>query len=317
MEKVFHGIEEFTKSSSVFKTILALALYFGAIHFNVALILFAALFLPLSEALSVLCFLLVFVLLPVDENSIFGRKLSRYISKHICNYFPITLHIEDTEAFDPNRAYVFGYEPHSVFPIGIAALSDNVGLMPLPKIKALASSAAFYIPFLRHIWTWLGFSPVTKKNFISLLEAGYSCILVPGGLRETHFMEHDCEIAFLKERRGFVRIAMEMGQPLVPVFCFGQTNAYKWRKAPWKLIRNLATSLKIFPLFFWGIYGSPIPFKKPLYVVVGRPIELEKNPQPTKEQIAKVHSQFIEALQDLFERYKALAGYTNLKFKII
>lgn len=32
-------------------------------------------------------------------------------------------------------------------------------------------------------------------------------------------------------------------------------------------------------------FRSPIPFKNPLYIVVGRPIELEKNPEPTMEQV--------------------------------
>ncbi|KAI9164805.1 hypothetical protein LWI28_002398 [Acer negundo] len=166
--------------------------------------------------------LFFFMFIPIDHHSKWGRSLSRYICKHACSYFPVTLHVEDINAFQSDRSYIFGYEPHSVLPIGVVALADLTA---------------------------------SKKNFTSLLAAGYSCIIVPGGVQETFHMEHSSEIAFLKPRRGFVRIAMEMGLPLVPVFCFGQSDVFKWWKLGGQLYLKFSRALKFTPIYFWGLFG--------------------------------------------------------------
>ncbi|KAM0903139.1 hypothetical protein ACQ4PT_018919 [Festuca glaucescens] len=297
------------------RTIAALALWLGGIHFNVILILASLFLFPLRLAALVVALQLVFMVIPLNDEDKWGRKIGRFICRYAMGYFPISLHVEDFKAFDPTRAYVFGYEPHSVLPSVVQLSPIMSGLCLCPNSKS--SPAVFYTPFLRQIWTWLGLIAATRKNFYYYLEAGYSCVVVPGGIQEILHMDHDSEVAFLKSRKGFVKIAMQSGCPLVPVFCFGQSKAYRWWRPGGKLFVNIARALKFTPIIFWGRYGTPIAFSTPMHVVVGRPIELKKNPLPTIDEINEVHGQFVGALQELFEKYKAKTGYPSLHLRVL
>lgn len=150
---------------------------FHSIYFGVFAVLASLLFLSTFNASIVLGLLLILALIPVNGESKLGRRLARYLSKHVCGYFPVTLHVEDMNAFDPSQAYVSCYEPHSVLPIGSVSLFNVTGFMPIPKVKVLASTAVFCTSIMRHIWTWLGMIPASRKNFISHLSSGYSCIV--------------------------------------------------------------------------------------------------------------------------------------------
>ena len=51
---------------------------------------------------------------------------------------------------------------------------------------------------------------------------------------------------------------------------------------------------------------------------VGAPIDVKRNPNPTREEIENLHAQYVEALKDLYEKYRyTYSQYPDTELTII
>ena len=130
-------------------------------------------------------------------------------------------------------------------------------------------------------------------------------LLIPGGVQECLYMEPHQETIFLKQRFGFVKMALQTGAALVPAFAFGQSHmcvcgglvgfvaavltphllslAHSFHYArpgpplfPASAPRVLSKLIGFAPILFWGRWGTPVPFAVPVHVVVGKPIPVKQ-----------------------------------------
>ena len=66
---------------------------------------------------------------------------------------------------------------------------------------------------------------------------------------------------------------------------------------------------------FQYTYGI-VPFRKPITVVVGEPIPVEKVENPTDEQVQELHAKYLDGLKDVYNKYNDKYGDTNVKLTI-
>ena len=118
----------------------------------------------------------------------------------------------------------------------------------------------------------------------------------------------------LKKRKGFVRVALQTGAALVPVFSFGENDLFFSVENPEdSMLRKVQEKLKN-----WLHIGLPIiqgrgvfnytfgilPHRRPVHTVVGSPIEVTKKENPTAEEIKALHDIYTEKLIELFDQHK-------------
>lgn len=69
------------------------------------------------------------------------------------------------------------------------------------------------------------------------------------------------------------------------------------------------------PIFFGrGIFNyvfGVLPYRSPITTVIGAPINVEKNENPTNEEITALHDKYCKALYDLFDSHKTKYGISK------
>ncbi|XP_020941918.1 2-acylglycerol O-acyltransferase 2-A [Sus scrofa] len=241
------------------------------------------------------------------------------IWSHFRDYFPISL--VKTAELDPSRNYVFGIHPHGVMVIGAFSnfCTDATGfshLFPGLRPHLLMLPCWFNLPIFRDYIMCAGLVSSDKASASYLLsrpQGGQVAVLSVGGPLEALEAKPGALTLRIRNQKGFVKLALEHGASLVPVFSFGENELFQqFPNPPGSWVRRaqegLQPLLRVALPLFRGPWGLPLPFRSPIHTVVGAPIPVQRIQRPSREQVDALHAIYVERLTQLFEEHKARYG---------
>ncbi|EHA99876.1 2-acylglycerol O-acyltransferase 2 [Heterocephalus glaber] len=247
------------------------------------------------------------------------------IWKYMRDYFPASL--VKTAELDPSRNYIAGFHPHGVLAAGafLSLCTESTGfslLFPGIHPYLMMLNLWFRVPFFRDYIMCSGLVTSDKESAGHILSKkgnGNLLAIIVGGAQEALDARPGAYTLLLRNRKGFIRLALIHGAALVPIFSFGENDLFtqvqnfsdSWlRRIQNQLQKIMGISL---PLFHGrGIFQYSfglMPYRHPITTIVGKPIEVQKTLQPSEEEVNHLHQRYIKELCNLFEAHK-------LKFNI-
>jgi 1-acyl-sn-glycerol-3-phosphate acyltransferase len=140
-------------------------------------------------------------------------------------------------------------------------------------LLGLAFDAVFGIPRARDLMRKIGQMPASMKNAEAAINDGHSVLVYPGGSHEVFRPFPERNRIDLAGRKGFIRLALRTGTPIVPVVGHGghETTLVLTRGQRFGRLLGMRESMRFegWPLllqFPWGIstpalLGVPLPAK--------------------------------------------------------
>jgi Diacylglycerol acyltransferase len=133
--------------------------------------------------------------------------------------------------------------------------------------RDLCASVLFFIPVFREMLIFVGGE---KEQLMT----------TPG--------EHKI---YLLHRKGFVKLALEYGIPLVPMYAFGENECYHVSKLFMGLREWLQATFQLGVPLVWGRWCSMVPLQVKIHIEVGKPLKVTKK---RKEDITQVNDRQTE-----------------------
>ncbi|XP_071492730.1 2-acylglycerol O-acyltransferase 1-like [Diadema antillarum] len=256
------------------------------------------------------------------RRSQFMRSLS--IWKRMADYFPVRLH--KTTDLDPHHNYIVGFHPHGIMSISAFVNFSTEGtdfsaIFPRIRSHLCTLSVMYKYPLVRDFFMSGGMCDVCKESIDYLAGGpgrGSAAVIVLGGAGESLEAHAGRHVLCLTQRKGFIKKALQHGAHLVPCYSFGENDLYhQVPNEEGTLARRLQQKMQkavgfATPFFYGrGVFNysfGPLPFRREVNTVVGRPIPVEKMSEPTAEAIDSLWHTYANALRELFEENKVKFG---------
>nr|POE92235.1 diacylglycerol o-acyltransferase 2a [Quercus suber] len=206
----------------------------------------------------------------------------------------------------------------------------------------LTLDSNFRIPLYRDHALRLGLASVSRESCENLLSKGgpngegmgRAITIVIGGARESLDAKPYTFRLVMKRRKGFVKLAIRTGADVVPVLAFGENDIYDQIDATGHpFVHKVQLLVKKFmgftvPLFHArgeyfqylplignsdqicrcaGVFNYDVgimPYRRPINIVVGRPIQVLQNAKPGQEYIDEIHGLYVKELQRIWDDWK-------------
>jgi len=269
----------------------------------------------LTVGLSVACIVLIpLAIMPLYRTD---KTLKSWVVLQSLRYFSFKFYYE--EKMHANKPYILVGPPHGVFPFG-----NIMSLLALPfmfgySFRGLATSIAFRLPFFRQLLFSIGGIDASRESATKALMSNISVGISTGGVSEvfdTNSKTGD-EVILLKERKGLVKLAIKTGASLLPCYLFGNTQLYSlWcggdnGSSLHEILRKISRKLGFALILFWGRFYLPLPYRVPIVGVMGRPIHVEQNNNPSDEEVLKVHELLMNKMKEVFDKHKDKYGWSH------
>ena len=191
-----------------------------------------------------------------------GWAMGRWIMRSAVSYFSARVVYEDAAALSAHDNVIYALEPHDILPIGIFTLSSAVVEavdVSKPRRGGMAS-ILFYLPFVKHVYTWCDAVPADRSTLTECLNDRQSIMICPGGVKEVAYIAQqdprkDC-VLYLRARLGMLNLAVRTQTPIVPYFCFGQRDVFDFFIPKGSLWKSLGRSSGFYPLIYFGLWGD-------------------------------------------------------------
>uniref|UniRef100_UPI00398EECCD diacylglycerol O-acyltransferase 2-like n=1 Tax=Pristiophorus japonicus TaxID=55135 RepID=UPI00398EECCD len=248
--------------------------------------------------------------------------------RYMRDYFPVSL--VRTAELSPKKNYVLGYHPHGIMSIGAfcnfcTEATDFSKVFPSITPYTTTLHGLFRIPIYRDYIMSGGGCSVSRSSLNHLLSksgTGNAVVIVVGGAAESMSGRPGEHAVLLKNRKGFIRMAVQHGADLVPMYSFGENDIFdqvifapnswmRWFQLKFQKYVGFAPCLfKGQGLLFTDSWGL-VPFAKPVTTVVGKPIAVTQSSNPSEDEVNGYHAQYVEAIVSLFNKHKVRCGLTE------